>query len=192
MSTIGPYQCTFAFTCGGLYARLLYVINLPTCPTVARAMASVLVSAGEVEYVRRGFEAGVRGDGRGPLDFRQIEIETGVIAQATGSARVRLGTTDVLVGVKARHPLGWVQGYSGLALPVHLLACRLKPPAGSLMTGGGWPTSRGRAQPGQDILCDGVLPHSQPQLPGAGRGGARLGPHRHAPAHILPQPRQRE
>ncbi|KAL6769913.1 RPH2 [Auxenochlorella protothecoides x Auxenochlorella symbiontica] len=64
-------------------------------------MASVLVSAGEVEYVRRGFEAGVRGDGRGPLDFRQIEIETGVIGQATGSARVRLGTTDVLVGVKA-------------------------------------------------------------------------------------------
>ncbi|RMZ57194.1 hypothetical protein APUTEX25_004028 [Auxenochlorella protothecoides] len=62
-------------------------------------MASVLVSAGEVEYVRRGFEAGVRGDGRGPLDFRQIEIETGVIGQATGSARVRLGTTDVLAEV---------------------------------------------------------------------------------------------
>lgn len=65
-------------------------------------MAEALVSATEAEYIRRGFEDGLRADGRGCMDFRQIEIDTGMITQATGSARVRLGSTDVLVGVKVR------------------------------------------------------------------------------------------
>ncbi|CAG8685861.1 17648_t:CDS:2, partial [Acaulospora morrowiae] len=39
--------------------------------------------------------------GRGCLDYREVIIETGVISQANGSARCRLGEgTDVLVGVK--------------------------------------------------------------------------------------------
>jgi len=43
---------------------------------------------------------GKRSDGRGLFDFRDIEIETGISNNAEGSARVRLGKTEVIVGVK--------------------------------------------------------------------------------------------
>jgi exosome complex component RRP42 len=39
-------------------------------------------------------------DGRALDQFRRIEVERGVIATANGSARVRLGNTSVVVGVK--------------------------------------------------------------------------------------------
>jgi exosome complex component RRP42 len=39
-------------------------------------------------------------DDRGLTDYREIKIEQGLIERAEGSARVRLGKTDVLVGVK--------------------------------------------------------------------------------------------
>lgn len=41
-----------------------------------------------------------RFDGRKPEDFREIFIEKGISKKAEGSARVRLGKTEVLVGVK--------------------------------------------------------------------------------------------
>jgi len=41
-----------------------------------------------------------RADGRAPEDYRKIELKTGVIENAEGSARVRLGRTEVIVGVK--------------------------------------------------------------------------------------------
>ena len=43
---------------------------------------------------------GKRIDGRGLTDYREIKIETGLIERAEGSARVRLGKTEVLVGTK--------------------------------------------------------------------------------------------
>jgi exosome complex component RRP42 len=43
---------------------------------------------------------GKRLDGRQPNEYRQIQLESGVIERAEGSARVRLGKTDVIVGVK--------------------------------------------------------------------------------------------
>ena len=43
---------------------------------------------------------GQRVDEREPTEYRKIEIESGVIERAEGSARVRLGKTDVMVGVK--------------------------------------------------------------------------------------------
>jgi len=43
---------------------------------------------------------GKRLDERGPNDHRAIQIETGLIERAEGSARVRLGKTEVLVGIK--------------------------------------------------------------------------------------------
>jgi len=43
---------------------------------------------------------GKRLDGRTAFDFRDIEIETGISNNAEGSARVRLGKTEVIVGVK--------------------------------------------------------------------------------------------
>ena len=39
-------------------------------------------------------------DGRKPFEFRDIEIETGISNKAEGSARVRIGKTQVIVGVK--------------------------------------------------------------------------------------------
>jgi exosome complex component RRP42 len=41
-----------------------------------------------------------RVDERGLTDYREIQLEPGVIERAEGSARVRLGKTDVLVGIK--------------------------------------------------------------------------------------------
>lgn len=43
---------------------------------------------------------GIRLDGRKPLDNREIFIETNISNKAEGSARVRLGKTEVIVGVK--------------------------------------------------------------------------------------------
>ena len=43
---------------------------------------------------------GKRIEGRKPFDFRDIEIETNVSINAEGSARVRIGKTEVIVGVK--------------------------------------------------------------------------------------------
>lgn len=49
-----------------------------------------------VEYL----EHGKRFDGRKFDEFRKIEIETGVSNKAEGSCRVKLGDTEVIVGVK--------------------------------------------------------------------------------------------
>jgi exosome complex component RRP42 len=43
---------------------------------------------------------GKRTDGRGLTEYREIQIESGVIERAEGSARVRLGKTEIIVGVK--------------------------------------------------------------------------------------------
>ncbi len=41
-----------------------------------------------------------RFDGRGLLDLRKIEIEIGISKNAEGSARVKLGNTEIIAGVK--------------------------------------------------------------------------------------------
>ena len=43
---------------------------------------------------------GKRIDGRGKLDYREVTVEKGVIKTAEGSAMVRLGQTEVVVGIK--------------------------------------------------------------------------------------------
>jgi exosome complex component RRP42 len=43
---------------------------------------------------------GKRVDGREPTEYREIQVESGVIERAEGSARVRMGKTEVMVGVK--------------------------------------------------------------------------------------------
>jgi len=44
--------------------------------------------------------SGNRLDGRGLTDYREIQVEVGVIERAEGSARVRLGKTEVMAGIK--------------------------------------------------------------------------------------------
>ena len=53
-----------------------------------------------IERIREYLMQGKRFDGRKIDEFRNLEIETGVSDKAEGSARVKLGNTEVLVGVK--------------------------------------------------------------------------------------------
>ncbi len=52
------------------------------------------------ERIREYLSQGKRFDGRKPEDLRELIIETGVSKNAEGSAKVKLGKTEVLVGVK--------------------------------------------------------------------------------------------
>lgn len=53
-----------------------------------------------IQRLKAMFAEGKRFDGRELLEYRDIEIETGVSKKAEGSARVKVGKTEVLVGVK--------------------------------------------------------------------------------------------
>ena len=61
---------------------------------------SSLVTKVKIKQIEQLLEKGTRLDERGLLDTREIKIEQGVIEKAEGSARVFLGKTQVLVGVK--------------------------------------------------------------------------------------------
>lgn len=63
-------------------------------------MSSEMVSKLNIETVRELAKEGDRLDGRKLLERRELKIETGVVDKAEGSARVKLGNTDVMVGVK--------------------------------------------------------------------------------------------
>ncbi len=63
-------------------------------------MAEGIVSEIKRDYIRRLVKEGKRPDGRGFEEYRPIEITTGVVSQAEGSAKVRLGDTLVYCGVK--------------------------------------------------------------------------------------------
>ena len=52
------------------------------------------------ERIKKYLSEGKRFDDRKPEDFREIIIETGVSKNAEGSARVKIGKTEVIVGVK--------------------------------------------------------------------------------------------
>ncbi|KAF9417135.1 Exosome complex component RRP42 [Podila epigama] len=61
-----------------------------------------LISPAERDFILKGIECNIRADGRQRPDFREVTLETGVVSQTSGSARVRIaGGTDVLVSVKA-------------------------------------------------------------------------------------------
>ncbi|KAJ3339957.1 Exosome complex component RRP42 [Gonapodya sp. JEL0774] len=53
------------------------------------------------DYIIKSCDRNLRTDGRTRFDLRPIQIETGFLAQANGSCRVRMDATDVVVGVKA-------------------------------------------------------------------------------------------
>ena len=50
--------------------------------------------------IKEYLEGGKRFDGRKPEEFRKIEIETDISNKAEGSARVKMGKTEVIVGIK--------------------------------------------------------------------------------------------
>ncbi len=52
------------------------------------------------DYIYKLAEQGKRVDGRNFDEYRKIEIETGVVSKAEGSARVKIGNTQVMAGIK--------------------------------------------------------------------------------------------
>lgn len=52
------------------------------------------------KYAAEMIEKNMRIDGRKLLDYRDIEVRTGVINKAEGSAHVKMGNTQVIAGVK--------------------------------------------------------------------------------------------
>ena len=52
------------------------------------------------KQIAQQIDAGKRLDGRSLTDYRDFTLEEGIIEKAEGSARIRLGKTEVLVGVK--------------------------------------------------------------------------------------------
>jgi len=52
------------------------------------------------ERIKKYLKENKRFDGRSPTEFRNIEVETGISKNAEGSARVRIGKTEVIAGVK--------------------------------------------------------------------------------------------
>lgn len=78
-------------------------------------MADTTLSEFERTYVVDGIEKDFRSDGRSCQDYRHFEVETGIVSNTSGSARLRLSKTDILVGVKVEigepHQLKPEQGY---------------------------------------------------------------------------------
>jgi exosome complex component RRP42 len=52
------------------------------------------------KHIEETLSKGMRFDGRKPDEYRQVAVTLGVTKNAEGSARVRIGETDVIVGVK--------------------------------------------------------------------------------------------
>ncbi|KAL5467333.1 hypothetical protein EMCRGX_G031546 [Ephydatia muelleri] len=59
------------------------------------------LSRWEREYIVSGVNEDFRTDGRSCKDYRHFTLETGVVSNTSGSARIKLDRTCVVVGVKA-------------------------------------------------------------------------------------------
>ncbi len=63
-------------------------------------MSSVMVARIKQKRIAELISKGRRLDGREITDYREVNLETGVVERAEGSARARLGKTEVMVGIK--------------------------------------------------------------------------------------------
>lgn len=64
-------------------------------------MAKADLSTGEKTFIIHGIQDGLRTDGRSCEAYRNMELECGVVSNTSGSARLRLANTEILVGIKA-------------------------------------------------------------------------------------------
>ncbi|XP_042056029.1 exosome complex exonuclease RRP42-like [Salvia splendens] len=62
------------------------------------------LSLGEQTFIKGGIYQDLRTDGRKRLTYSPIFVETGIIPQASGSARVKLGATDVIASAELGKP----------------------------------------------------------------------------------------
>ncbi len=63
-------------------------------------MAEEVISQIKKGHIHKLLSMGRRVDGRAADEYRPIVVETGIIESAQGSARVKIGNTDVVVGIK--------------------------------------------------------------------------------------------
>ena len=63
-------------------------------------MSNEMMSEIKRDHIMNLLAEGKRQDGRGVTDVRKIQVETNCIESADGSARVKLGRTEVIAGVK--------------------------------------------------------------------------------------------
>ncbi|CAL8080868.1 unnamed protein product [Calicophoron daubneyi] len=63
-------------------------------------MSTVLLSELERYYIIQGAELGCRTDGRASNEYRPLELGTGVLSHASGSASIRIGETHIMGCVK--------------------------------------------------------------------------------------------
>ena len=63
-------------------------------------MSSGIVARIKQKRIAELISKGMRLDGREITDYREVKLEMGVVERAEGSARVRLGKTEVMVGIK--------------------------------------------------------------------------------------------
>ena len=63
-------------------------------------MSNPMLSEIRRDHIMNLLADGKRIDGRGTSDLRSITFETGLVESADGSARVKIGKTDVIAGVK--------------------------------------------------------------------------------------------
>lgn len=63
-------------------------------------MSSVMVARIKQKRIAELISKGMRLDGRDITEYREVKLEMGVVERAEGSAHVRLGKTEVMVGVK--------------------------------------------------------------------------------------------
>lgn len=64
-------------------------------------MSDIHISEAEKIYIVHGIQENLRCDGRSCLEYRFMELETGLVPNCSGSSHVRLANTDILVGIKA-------------------------------------------------------------------------------------------
>jgi len=67
---------------------------------VSESKSAGILSLLRREVILAGLRKGEREDGRSLTEFRDIEIQTGYVGKAEGSALVKLGDTKVIAGVK--------------------------------------------------------------------------------------------
>jgi len=63
-------------------------------------VSSVMVARIKQKRIAELISKGMRLDGRDITEYREVKLEIGVVERAEGSARVRLGKTQVMVGIK--------------------------------------------------------------------------------------------
>ncbi|KAG5062383.1 hypothetical protein JHK85_003566 [Glycine max] len=106
-----PLRCAIFFQQSATALLPLSLTSRPPTSHISRQKLHLLhnenfhgmvgLSLGETHFIQGGIAQDLRCDGRKRLTYRPISVETGVIPQTNGSARVRMGATDVIASVKA-------------------------------------------------------------------------------------------